>query len=195
MTGRQKLSWLGVCIGIALAHWGLSAYAFSHYRTALTYYLMPRESLFTSTVAFPQCFDRGLPPDLPFIASMLPVQSMLLAMGITLMLLILWRVISDNIIAYVSVCLLAGGCCCLCYLGILAVTHALSTKSIREMHSEQFTTLEAKRAWLNRLLPLPGQVLDTKYFLHSAELYAHDAVRIDYHFEIAIKIPPNEVDR
>jgi len=87
---RRVLKWVYVGLGLALAHWGLSWYAFMHYRTALTYYRRPAELLFDFTLTIPHYLEKHAPPDVAAIFRMLPLQSLLLATAFTLLLCVLW---------------------------------------------------------------------------------------------------------
>jgi len=201
MMSKKWWVWVWSGLGLAIGHWGLSCYAFYHYKTTLCYFIRSQGWLFNFTLAIPQCLERQIPPNVSAIAWRLPMQSLLLAAVFTLLLFSQWPVHIQpgmgTILAYAR----AVGLTSFCVWVISSLALLLTTcymngeRPIVNIRSTQFLTLPVKIAWLNRLQPLPSRVLDTQYAL-QAYVYSHavHAVRI-HHFDIAAKVPPSEVDR
>lgn len=199
MKPQVRWAWLWGGLGLALGHWGLSCYAFAHYKTALEYFIRPFELLFEYTLALPQCLERQIPPNLSAVTWMMPVQSVVLAAVYMLLLFALREVrfrpgAVVTVLARVGMVVLTTLCVCIGFsVTILILSIYMNfERPMVSLKSDQFPTLEAKTAWLNRLQPLPGRVLDTRYALQAC-VYSH-GVRI-VHFDIATKIPPSEMNR
>jgi len=223
---QQVLKWVYVGLGLALAHWGLSWYAFVHYRTALTYYERPAESLFDFTLAIPQCLDKHVPPDVTAIFRMLPVQSLLLAAIFTLLPYLIWRlsyrqhwrfiyfrigaVVLEVLCVwsciYVIIALWYGSINCISPMYWLRCKQSPifyigpeppesigpDDQPVGKLPYQHYPSLAVRTAWLNRFLPLPGQVLDIQYDIIAA--FCQNRPRIEY-ADIAAKVSPAEVDR
>lgn len=193
--GKKWRVWIYSWLGLAAGHWALSYYAFVHYRKALTYFISPPEWLFILTLTFPQGLDRHFPPNLTAIARMLPVQSLLLATALTLLLFMLRQIhfrsragtmlARAGAVGLIAYCILVGA-------GV-ALFIANTMRPMLNLRSADFLTQTARIGWLNRLQPLPGRVLDTQYVLR-AYLYAFSGTDM-VQFDIAARVPPSEVDR